>query len=117
MGSRTASLRASLAPSRPATSSHLTLGRSCKMAPARALRSFLESSSMPSSSLPLPAPPVELPLAPTMPGFLRLASADSRCFLSDSARSMYSVVLERIISLDLAFFSHLRASMNSSSAW
>lgn len=49
MGNMTASFRDSLAASRPATSSHLTLGLSERMAPCNAPRSFLESAS--SSSL------------------------------------------------------------------
>ncbi len=50
IGRMTASFSASLAWSRPATSSHLMLGLSDSMAPARAPRSFFASGSCSSSS-------------------------------------------------------------------
>lgn len=141
MGRMTASLRASLAWSRPATSSHLIFGFSERIAPASAPRSFFDSGSWSSSSspplreesqwadgeytrgtrrrratyFPLPAPFETLPFAPTALGFLRLAgSCSSRWLFNFSARSMYSAVLVRIISFDLAFFSPARGVSNQS---
>ena len=131
MGRMTASFRASLAPSRPATSSHRMLGFSVRMAPESAPRSFFESASCsPSSSSlwhlvsfygrvcdlpistylpPFPLPPADLPFAPMAEGFLRFeASFWFRCCLSFSARSMYSATLPRIISFDFWFFSPAR---------
>src|SRR5690242_2056225 len=127
MGRMTASLSASLAPSRPATSSHRMLGFSVRMAPERAPRSFFESASCsPSSSSlvfcqlvtqiytlflftylpPFPLPPADLPFAPMAEGFLRFeASFWFKCCLSFSARSMYSATLPRIMSFDFWFFS------------
>ena len=125
MGNMTASLSASFACSRPATSSHRMFGFSDRMAPASAPRSFLESTSPSSSSLhtcqylgvkyavgsiypppPFPLPPADLPFAPMAEGFLRFDSSFwFRCCLSFSARSMYSATLPRIISLDFWFFS------------
>jgi hypothetical protein len=64
---------------------------------------------------PFPLPCATFPLAPSALGFFRL-SVEARWFFSFSARSMYSPVFPRIISLDRGFFSHFRASMNSSSA-
>lgn len=127
IGNMTASLSASFAWSRPATSSHRILGFSERMAPASAPRSFLESASCSSSSpspllssqydhkrfhlqvctyCPFPLPPAALPFAPIAPGFFRFAASFwFRWDLSFSARSMYSETLPRIISLVFRFFS------------
>lgn len=57
IGKMTASFKASLAPSSPATSSHLMLGLSVRIAPVKAPRNFLDSGSSSSSSESLCHPP------------------------------------------------------------
>ena len=65
MGNITASFKASLAASKPATSSHFTFGFSDTIAEDKAPRSLDVSSSSPFASLPLlavaPAPPAPPP--------------------------------------------------------
>jgi len=51
IGSMTASLRASFAPSKPAISDHFTQGFSTTIAPSNLFCSFFASGSSPSSSL------------------------------------------------------------------
>lgn len=123
IGRMTASLSEAFAPSRPATSSHLTLGFSVRMAPARPARSFLVSGSWSSSSpsflyarqystythwlqstYDLPVGP-EAPPAPLTPTALLPFFSVVRCSLSVSARPRYSLILDFISSLDFSFFS------------
>lgn len=78
----TASFSASLAPSKPATSSHFTFGFSVTMAPASAPFSLLASASALSSPCPLDAVAAPPPAPPC-------ASLSSRPFLMISARSKY----------------------------
>ena len=102
MGRITASLSASFAVARPATSSQLTLGRSDRITLDRPERSFLVSASTPSSpsSAALVAPPPPL-LGAAVSALCTLA----RCSLSFSARSRYSTNLARMSPLSFSFFS------------
>eukprot|EP01139_Manchomonas_bermudensis_P020888 Amastigsp_a680174_25.p4 type:complete len:123 gc:universal Amastigsp_a680174_25:523-155(-) len=117
MGKMTASLRASLAPSSPATSSHLTLGFSERITDESAVfsRAFSGSSSSSSSSAsPAPpafgdflAPPAAfLALAPGPPSATatRAGGGSLSCFLSSSALIMYPSMRSRSCCLRLGFF-------------
>mmetsp|Transcript_5634 Transcript_5634/g.11914 ORF Transcript_5634/g.11914 Transcript_5634/m.11914 type:complete len:319 (+) Transcript_5634:421-1377(+) len=108
-GKMTASLRASFAPSKPATSSHFTLGFSVKMEPARAPFIFLLSPS--SFESPLDSA-VALPPAPSAAA----AVGDPSDFFSCSARVMYPCSFFKITSRALGLVSYLSASMKCSRA-
>lgn len=82
MGKMTASLRPSLAPSRPDTSDHLTLGFSVTITSDKASASFFYSSS---SSSPPPPPYLAAFLGATTGSFF----LSSTVFLMYSARDMY----------------------------
>mmetsp|Transcript_12141 Transcript_12141/g.21592 ORF Transcript_12141/g.21592 Transcript_12141/m.21592 type:complete len:261 (-) Transcript_12141:158-940(-) len=114
-GRITASLSASFAPSRPATSSHDILGFSVTMAELSESASFCFSASSfespPFASFdklaapPPPPPPPPLPL---------LWARSSSTALRSSARFMYPSTRLRMVSLTAGFFSCLRPVMKYS---
>eukprot|EP00732_Lithocolla_globosa_P004951 Lithocolla_globosa_v1_NODE_4800_length_1361_cov_23.837796.p3 type:complete len:110 gc:universal NODE_4800_length_1361_cov_23.837796:877-1206(+) len=101
MGKITASLSDSLAASKPATSSHLTLGFSVKMALSREPRSLLFSEFSSSSSF--------FVSSPSALTFFLLLFGWSRISFSFSALFMYSSVFALTDSLSFGFFSYLSA--------
>ena len=134
IGKITASFNASLAASRPATSSQRMLGLSTRIALVRPARSFFTSGSWsPSSSsflkfrahcvvgniqqrvgvgthfLPSPpGPPFAIPFAP-IARRARFSPTCDRCSLSCSARPRYSAILALIRVFDRSFFSSTRS--------
>mmetsp|Transcript_34224 Transcript_34224/g.87535 ORF Transcript_34224/g.87535 Transcript_34224/m.87535 type:complete len:268 (+) Transcript_34224:622-1425(+) len=116
MGRITASFSASFAPSRPATSSHLTFGFSSRMTPPREFFSFSRSAS---SLTPCPlglalvaVAPAPVPLA----WLLAVLSTLSSICLIASARCRYSLNLAVITSFERGFLSYLRCAPKWSSA-
>jgi hypothetical protein len=118
-GRITASLRASLAPSSPATSSHFTLGFSVMIAPPNwpFKRSLSLSFSLPPSPLPPPGPflrcAVAAPFADAAGGF---SCRPSITVLRYSARSRYSLNLALMASALRGFFSYFRCVLKYSKA-
>mmetsp|Transcript_27287 Transcript_27287/g.91293 ORF Transcript_27287/g.91293 Transcript_27287/m.91293 type:complete len:216 (-) Transcript_27287:251-898(-) len=105
-GRTTASCRASLASSRPATSSQRTRGRSTRMLEPSCSRR--RCTSAPWDLAPPPLPPIICPPAAATGPF----SDALRC----SARSMYSLIFWRSVALVFSFFSYLSTVMKCSSA-
>mmetsp|Transcript_16391 Transcript_16391/g.40867 ORF Transcript_16391/g.40867 Transcript_16391/m.40867 type:complete len:209 (+) Transcript_16391:1154-1780(+) len=103
-GRMTASFRASLAPSSPATSSHLTFGFSDRMAPVSPALSLSFSLS---SSFPPPAPGFRTFCAAAWPCSGPLLSCPATPFRY-SARVKYSLNLALMASHALGFFSYFK---------
>mmetsp|Transcript_3165 Transcript_3165/g.4630 ORF Transcript_3165/g.4630 Transcript_3165/m.4630 type:complete len:255 (+) Transcript_3165:571-1335(+) len=112
IGKITASLSASLAAWRPATSSQCTLGLFLRMAPSNPARNLFRSASLLVGSLlfsPLSAPCV-LCVCPSFPSATGLGEfCWSRKFFNCSARVIYSSTFARTVCLYRSFFSYFNA--------